>query len=170
MDIEISSDIENLLVGRREVKCIFRDSYGSFNRNDAIQALSKKIKATNKKVFIVSIDGESGSRDAKGLFYIYDDENNAKKDISDYILTRNKPVTPKPEKSKIPSKDIAEEKAEPIQEGDEKASTEDTEKTSKEESESKPTTESSEEPKDEPVKSEEKTEASSEEPKEQKKE
>ena len=170
MDIEINRDIENLLVGRREVECIFRDSYGSFSRNDAIQALSKKIKTTDEKVFVVSIDGESGSRDAKGLFYIYDTDNSAKKDISDYILTRNKPATPKPEKSKTPSKDTAEEKAEPTQEGDKKASTEDTEKTSKEESESKPTTESSEEPKDEPVKSEEKTEASSEEPKEQKKE
>ncbi len=79
MNIEINRDIENLLVGRREVECIFRDSYGSFNRNDAIQALSKEIKTTDEKVFVVSIDGESGSRDAKGLFYIYDNDDNAKK-------------------------------------------------------------------------------------------
>ena len=170
MDIEISSDIENLLVGRREVKCIFRDSYGSFNRNDAIQALSKEIKTTDEKVFVVSIDGESGSRDAKGLFYIYDNDDNAKKDISDYILTRNKPVTPKTEKSKTPSKNTGEEKAEPIQEVDKTSSTEDTEKTSKEELESKSTTHSSEDTKDELVKPEEKSETPSEATEEQKKE
>jgi|TARA_B100001971_G_scaffold50084_1_gene45352 ribosomal protein S24E len=150
MDIEINRDIENLLVGRREVECIFRDSYGSFSRNDAIQALSKKIKTTDEKVFVVSIDGESGSRDAKGLFYIYDTDNSAKKDISDYILTRNKPVTPKSEKSKTPSKNTGEEKAEPIQEVDKTSSTEDT--------------------KDELVKPEEKPEAPSEATEEQKQE
>jgi len=170
MDIEVSSDKENLLVGRREVECIFRGSYGSFNRNDAIQALAKKVKATDKNVFVVFIDGESGSRDAKCLFYIYDDENNAKKDISDHILTRNKPAAPKPEKSKTPSKDTAETKAEPTTENDTKISAEDAEKPSEEQSESTPTTESSEGPKDKAVKPEEKPEVSSKATDEQKKE
>ena len=114
MDIEVRSDKENLLFGRREVECIFRGSYGHFSRIDAVQALSKKIKTTHQKVFVISIHGQSGSRDAEGLFYIYDDENNAKKDIPDYILTRNKPNASKPEKSETSSKADEAEKAKPI--------------------------------------------------------
>lgn len=170
MDIEVSSDKENLLIGRREIECIFRGSYGSFNRNDAVQALSKKIKTTNKNVFVISIDGGSGTRDAKGLFYIYDNENNAKKDISEYILTRNKPDVPKPKPSKDSSKDTDEAKAKPTTDGEAKTPVADIEKPSEEKSESKPTTKSSDEPKEEAVKPQEKSEVSPESTNEKQKE
>ena len=166
MDIEISSDKENLLLGRREVKCIFIGSYGHFSRIDAVQALSKKIKITNKKVYVVSIDGKSGSRDGKGLFYIYDNENNAKKDISEYILTRNKPTMTKPEKSKTSSKDTEEAPTKPSTDGETKSTDVEAEKPPEKESGAKPPTESLRELQDEKANSQEKPKELPEEPKE----
>jgi|TARA_B100000315_G_scaffold186223_1_gene175540 small subunit ribosomal protein S24e len=142
MDIEVRSDKENLLFGRREVECIFRGSYGHFSRIDAVQALSKKIKTTHQKVFVISIHGQSGSRDAEGLFYIYDDENNAKKDIPDYILTRNKPNASKPEKSETSSKADEAEKAKPITDEEVKSPVVEAGKPSEQKSETKLATES----------------------------
>ena len=155
MEIDVSSDKENLLLGRREVKCIFRGSYGHFSRIDAVQALSKKIKITNKKVYVVSIDGKSGSRDGKGLFYIYDNENNAKKDISEYILTRNNPTITKPEKSTTPSKGIGEAQTKPPIEGEIKPPVVEAKKPQEKESEEKPVTESPRELQDEKINSQE---------------
>lgn len=91
MEIEVINDKENVLLNRREVECLFKGNYGAFSRIEAVQAVSKKLNATNKNVYAISIKGESGLRNAKGLFYIYNNEEAAKKDISNYIINRNEP-------------------------------------------------------------------------------
>lgn len=89
MEVEITSDIENKLLGRREVECIFRNASGGISRFAAVQSVSKKMKAISKKVYAISIDGGYGTRDVKGLFYIYGNEEDAKRDLPEYILKRN---------------------------------------------------------------------------------
>ncbi len=116
MEIEVTNDKENILIGRREVECIFKGNYGGFSRADAVQALSKKINATNKKIYSISIKGESGLCNAKGLFYIYDNEETASKDISKYIIDRNTPkkTDSSEESSATPSVDKASGSKKPV--------------------------------------------------------
>lgn len=116
MEIEVTNDNENLLLGRREVECLFKGTYGHFSRTDAVQAISKKINVTTKNVYVISIKGESGKRDAKGLFYIYNNEEVANKDISKYIINRNLPKKnkPKEETSSKTSKDKTAEPKKPV--------------------------------------------------------
>lgn len=93
MDIEVTSDIENKLLGRREVECVFRGTSGAISRSDAAQAVSKQMKASDKKVYTVLLKGAYGTRDVKGMFYIYNDDEAAKKDLQTYVLKRNGVVT-----------------------------------------------------------------------------
>ncbi len=93
MDIEVTSDIENKLLGRREVECLFRGTSGAISRSDAAQAISKQMKASDKKVYTVLLKGAYGTRDVKGVFYIYNDDEVAKKDLQMYVLKRNGVVT-----------------------------------------------------------------------------
>ncbi len=113
MEVEVTSDIEHELLGRREVQCLFRSVYGHLSRSDAVQAVSEKIKVTNKAVYVISIDGEYGIRDAKGLFYIYGSEEDAEKDLPKYILKRNAGPAAAPEEAKAQPKTSEEKKAEP---------------------------------------------------------
>lgn len=88
--MEVVSDTENILLNRREVCCIFKDGHGHVSRLDAVQAVSQSLKVGDKKkVYVVSMDGKSGVRDFKGVFYIYDSEEVAKRDLPEYILKRN---------------------------------------------------------------------------------
>ena len=89
MEVEITSDVENELLNRREVRCLFRGLYGHLSRADAIAAASKKLQVSKKGVYVLSIDGGFGTRDAKGLFYVYHNEEDAVKDLPKYILKRN---------------------------------------------------------------------------------
>lgn len=93
MDIEVTSDIENKLLGRREVECVFRGTSGSLSRSNAAQAVSKQMKASDKKVYTVLLKGAYGTMDLKGVFYIYNDDEAAKKDLQTYVLKRNGVVT-----------------------------------------------------------------------------
>ncbi len=113
MEVEVTSDIEHELLGRREVQCLFRSVYGHLSRSDAVQAVSKKIKVTDKAVYVISIDGEYGIRDAKGLFYIYGSEEDAEKDLPKYILKRNAGPAAAPEEAKAQPETSGEKKAEP---------------------------------------------------------
>ncbi|OHE51406.1 MAG: hypothetical protein A3K61_07245 [Thaumarchaeota archaeon RBG_16_49_8] len=93
MDIEVTSDIENKLLGRREVECVFRGTSGALSRSNAAQAVSKQMKASDKKVYTVLLKGAYGTMDLKGVFYIYNDDEAAKKDLQTYVLKRNGVVT-----------------------------------------------------------------------------
>jgi len=93
VDIEVTSDIENKLLGRREVECVFRGTSGALSRSNAAQAVSKQVKASDKKVYTVLLKGAYGTMDLKGVFYIYNDDEAAKKDLQTYVLKRNGVVT-----------------------------------------------------------------------------
>jgi ribosomal protein S24E len=99
VDIEVTDDFENKLLGRREVRCIFRDVYGGLTRVDAAQAVTKKISASGKRVYTVSIMGAYGTRDAKGVFYVYNDDMSAKQGLQEYLLKRNTPSEAPAEKA-----------------------------------------------------------------------
>ncbi len=112
MDIEVTSDIENKLLGRREVECVFRGTSGAISRKDAAQAVSKQMKASDKKVYTVLLKGAYGTRDIKGVFYIYNDDKAAKKDLQTYVLKRNGVITEATAAEAAPAEKLAAKPAE----------------------------------------------------------
>lgn len=83
----ISKDVNNVLLNRREVSCIFKDMGGKLTRADAIKMLKEELNI-DKIVLPIKLSCESGKRDVKALFYIYDDESTAKKYLPEYIFKR----------------------------------------------------------------------------------
>jgi ribosomal protein S24E len=168
VEVEVTSDIRNELLGRREVQCLIRSVYGHFSRSDAVQAVSEKLKATDKAVYAISIDGGSGTRDAKGLFYIYSNEEDAEKDLPKYILKRNAGPAAAPEEAKAKPETPEAKKAEPEKPEESK----DQPKTTEEKAEpEKPEQAKPEKPKGEEVKAEpEETKTQPEKPEESSKE
>jgi len=78
----------NPLLNRIEVKCIIKEVNGMLKRADAAKMVAERLNYGNKFVIPISLKGESGKRDIKGLFYIYDDESIARAQLPKYIIAR----------------------------------------------------------------------------------
>jgi ribosomal protein S24E len=83
----IIRDEENPLLDRREITCIFKDAGGKLSRADAINMLKEKFNI-DKFIIPIKLYCESGKRDVKGLFYIYNDKDTARKYLPEHIFNR----------------------------------------------------------------------------------
>ena len=92
------------LLNRQEVGVKFKNASGRLNRNDAAEIIAKQLNVDKKSVIPISMVCEKGKTDVRALFYIYQDENEASKQLPRYRVLRN---LSKDERKKI----IAEEKA-----------------------------------------------------------
>ncbi|MEM1524653.1 MAG: hypothetical protein QW372_01055 [Nitrososphaerales archaeon] len=88
MLVEILSVEENKLLGRKECICYFPSAAGLIKRSEAIEALASALKVEKEKVYLVKLLTSTGSKDVKGIFYIYDDVNKARKHLPKYIFIR----------------------------------------------------------------------------------
>lgn len=97
MSLNIIKDVRNDLLRRREIDCVFSSMAGSLKRQDAINMVAKSLNVDAKKVFLISLRNKTGTRDVLGLFYIYDEPEDAKKQLPKYLFLR---VQPKEEREK----------------------------------------------------------------------
>lgn len=97
-EIVTLEDRTNVLLKRREVRCLFRGKAGKLTRNDAVNLLMQQLKLDKKFVIPVILKCETGKADVKGTFYVYDDENLAKKHLPKYVFLR---LLSKEERKKI---------------------------------------------------------------------
>ncbi len=81
-------DKTNGLLKRREVKCLFKGSAGRLTRKEAVEILTKELKLDKKFVIPENLICKNGVNDIHCTFYIYDDENLAKKHLPKYIFMR----------------------------------------------------------------------------------
>lgn len=81
-------DKTNGLLKRRELKCLFKGFAGKLTRKEAAEMLAKELKLDKKFVIPVSLEGETGMNDINCTFYVYDDENLAKRHLPKYIFMR----------------------------------------------------------------------------------
>ncbi|MCP8323583.1 MAG: hypothetical protein L6N96_05335 [Candidatus Methylarchaceae archaeon HK02M2] len=98
MSFQIKEDKINNLLGRREILCTFSSVAGSLTRQDAIKIISEKLKIDIDKVYLLSLKTKMGTRDISGLFYIYDNPEDAKKQLTRHVFLR---MLPKEEREKI---------------------------------------------------------------------
>ena len=75
------------MLEREEVICVFEGMAGKLSRIEAANKIKEELKV-NKLVIPIKLVSEYGKNDLKGLFYIYDNEEIAKKYIPKYIFKR----------------------------------------------------------------------------------
>jgi ribosomal protein S24E len=88
LSLQIVKESRNDLLGRREVDCIFNSMAGSLKRQDAVSMVAKGLNIDVKKIHLISLRTNTGTRDVSGLFYIYDKPEDAKKQLPEYLSLR----------------------------------------------------------------------------------
>ena len=97
-------DRKNSLLNRREVKALFKGAAGKIKRAEAAEKIASQLNVDKKQVIPINLICATGMTDVHAVFYVYDDEKEAAKQLPRYRLLR---TMPKEERKKI----IDEEKA-----------------------------------------------------------
>jgi small subunit ribosomal protein S24e len=103
-EIVTLEDRKNSLLNRREVKALFRGAAGKIKKTEAAEKIAGQLNVDKKQVIPVNLICETGMTDVHAIFYVYDDEKEAAKQLPRYRLLR---TMPKEERKKI----LDEEKA-----------------------------------------------------------
>jgi small subunit ribosomal protein S24e len=91
-------DRRNSLLNRREVKALFKGAAGKIKRTEAAEKIASQLNVDKKQVIPVNLVCETGMTDVHAVFYVYDDEKEAAKQLPRYRLLR---TLPKEERKKI---------------------------------------------------------------------
>ena len=86
--IETVSDIENSFLSRREITCNFQGLGGKLKRKEAIEMITKEFNLSNKTVIAINMKNQTGRPNVTGMFYVYDSEELAKKQVNPTIFER----------------------------------------------------------------------------------
>ena len=103
-EIVTLEDRKNSLFNRRVVKALFKGAAGKMKRTEAAEKIASQLNVDKKQVIPVNLVCETGMTDVHAMFYVYDDEKEAAKQLPRYRLMR---TLPKEERKKI----LDEEKA-----------------------------------------------------------
>lgn len=86
--IEVTSDVKNTLLARREITCTFKGLAGKMKKPEAVDMISKQFKLDGKVVVPIMLKNETGRPMVTGTFYIYDDEKLARAHLKPAIFSR----------------------------------------------------------------------------------
>jgi len=86
--IETISDVKNSFLSRREITCTFAGVGGKLKKLDAIDMIKKEFKLDGKFIVPIKMKNDTGRPSIVGTFYVYEDENLAKKQINPVIFKR----------------------------------------------------------------------------------
>lgn len=104
-ELVMVEDRKNSLLGRREVKALFRGAAGKLKKTEAAEQMASQLGVDKKNVIPVNLICETGMTDVHAIFYVYESEEAAKKQLPRYRLLR---TMPKADRKKL----LDEEKAE----------------------------------------------------------
>jgi len=99
--IETITDVDNTFLSRRELTCNFTGLAGKLKKLEAVDMVTKEFKLDGKMVIPMRLQTHVGKPIVTGTFFVYEDEELAKKHVNPTIFSRL-------EKSKVK---LAEEKA-----------------------------------------------------------
>ncbi len=86
--IETVSDVNNTFLSRREIICNFKGIAGRLKKLEAADMISKQFKLDGKVIIPIFMQAHSGRPDVMGTFYVYDNEELAKKQVNPTIFKR----------------------------------------------------------------------------------
>ncbi|KRT60861.1 MAG: hypothetical protein XU09_C0008G0331 [Thaumarchaeota archaeon CSP1-1] len=108
--IETVNDVNNSFLSRREITCTFAGIGGKLKKLDAVDMVKKQFKLDGKIVIPINMKNQTGRPSITGTFYVYDDENLAKRQINPVIFKRLEKA--KAEKEKLEAPAVEEKPAE----------------------------------------------------------
>ena len=138
--IDVTRDVKNDILSRREITCTFKGLAGKLKRLEAVDVVSKHFKLDGKVIVPIKLQNETGRPMVSGTFYIYDDEKLARQHVKPAIFARS-------DKAKAGSEKAEEVKEAPVEEKpkkEEKKAEEKEEKPKEKKAEDKPKKEKSE--------------------------
>ena len=86
--IEVTRDVKNNLLARREITCTFKGLAGKLKKLEAVDVVSKHFKLDGKVIVPIKLQNETGRPMVSGIFYIYDDEKLARQHVKPAIFQR----------------------------------------------------------------------------------
>ena len=111
--IEVTRDVKNPLLSRREITCTFRGLSGRLKKLEAVDMISKQFSFEGKIVVPVLLKNATGKPLVSGTFYVYEDEKLARQHLKAAIfkrLDKAKGSEAKPEEVAMTETKPAEEK------------------------------------------------------------
>jgi small subunit ribosomal protein S24e len=87
-EVALLEDRRNSLLNRREVKALFRGAAGKINRNEAAEKIANQLSVNKKQVIPINLRCQTGMIDVHAILYVYDDENEAARQLPRYRLLR----------------------------------------------------------------------------------
>ena len=87
-ELALLEDRRNSLLNRREVKVLFRGAAGKINRNEAAEKIANQLNVNKKQVIPINLECQTGMIDVHAILYVYDDENEAARQLPRYRLLR----------------------------------------------------------------------------------
>ncbi len=110
--MEITRDVKNDILSRREITCTFRGLAGKLKRLEAADMISKQFKLDGKVVVPIKLQNETGRPIVTGTFYVYDDEKLARQHLKPAIFKRSDKAKDEGEKPEEGEKEAPAEKSE----------------------------------------------------------
>jgi len=86
--IETVTDVDNTFLSRREITCNFAGFGGKLKKLEAVDMITKEFKLDGKVVIPMGLKNQVGKPTITGTFYVYDDEELAKKHVNPTIFSR----------------------------------------------------------------------------------
>ncbi|MGI0066253.1 MAG: hypothetical protein ACREAT_05785 [Nitrosotalea sp.] len=86
--IEVTRDVKNPLLSRREITCNFKGLSGRLKKLEAVDMISKKFNLDGKIVIPILLKNETGRPVVSGSFYVYEDEKLAKEHLKTAVFAR----------------------------------------------------------------------------------
>ena len=86
--IETVNDVENSFLSRREITCNFQGLGGKLKKKDAVDMVTKEFNLAKKTVIAINLRNQTGKPNVTGMFYVYDNEELAKKQVNPTIFER----------------------------------------------------------------------------------
>jgi len=108
--IETVTDVDNTFLSRREITCNFAGLGGKLKKLEAVDMVTKEFKLDGKVVIPMGLKTQVGKPTITGTFFVYDDEELAKKHVNPTIFSRlEKTKTKLAEAEKTTEEDSAKE-------------------------------------------------------------
>lgn len=86
--IEITRDVKNPLLSRREITCTFKGLAGKLKRLEAAEMITKQFNLEGKIVIPINLKNDTGRPVLAATFYVYDDEKLAKEHLKAAVFKR----------------------------------------------------------------------------------
>ena len=86
--IEVTRDVKNSLLSRREITCNFKGLSGRLKKLEAVDMISKQFNLEGKIVIPILLKNETGRPVVSGSFYVYEDEKLAREHLKAAVFSR----------------------------------------------------------------------------------